>query len=101
MLWPFLRFSLPLTLFHNFDRFDNFVWYFVCLQVKVSKDDTIVLDGSGARDAIEERCNLLRESIGHTKSDYEKEKLQERLAKLHSGVAVIKVALRPLLCVMV
>lgn len=61
------------------------------LQVKVSKDDTIVLDGSGARDAIEERCNLLRESISSTKSDYEKEKLQERLAKLHSGVAVIKV----------
>lgn len=62
------------------------------MQVKVSKDDTIVLDGQGARDAIEERCNLLRESIDHTKSDYEKEKLQERLAKLHSGVAVIKVS---------
>lgn len=60
-------------------------------QVKVSKDDTIVLDGQGARDAIEDRCQLLRESINISKSDYEKEKLQERLAKLHSGVAVIKV----------
>ena len=50
-----------------------------------------MLDGQGARDGIEERCNLLRESIERTKSDYEKEKLQERLAKLHSGVAVIKV----------
>lgn len=57
----------------------------------MSKEDTIVLDGQGARDAIEERCQLLRESIERTKSDYEKEKLQERLAKLHSGVAVIKV----------
>lgn len=64
---------------------------YVELQVKVSKDDTIVLDGQGARGAIDERCQLLRDSIERTKSDYEKEKLQERLAKLHSGVAVIKV----------
>ncbi|CAN0349306.1 unnamed protein product, partial [Ectocarpus fasciculatus] len=60
-------------------------------QVKVSKDDSIILDGAGARDGIEERCSLLRESIARVKSDYEKEKLSERLAKLHSGVAVIKV----------
>lgn len=60
------------------------------VQVKVSKDDTIVLDGAGARDGIEERCSLLRENINSVKSDYEKEKLTERLAKLHSGVAVIK-----------
>lgn len=57
----------------------------------MSKDDTIVLDGAGARDGIEERCSLLRENINSVKSDYEKEKLAERLAKLHSGVAVIKV----------
>lgn len=66
--------------------------------MKVSKDDTIILDGQGARDAIEERCNLLRDSIDNTKSDYEREKLQERLAKLHSGVAVIKVAAVPQSC---
>ena len=59
--------------------------------MKISKDDTIVLDGQGPRSAIDERCQLLRDSIDRTKSDYEKEKLQERLAKLHSGVAVIKV----------
>lgn len=59
--------------------------------MKISKDDSIILDGQGARAAIEDRCQLLRESIERTKSDYEKEKLQERLAKLHSGVAVIKV----------
>lgn len=57
----------------------------------MSKDDSIILDGAGARDGIEERCSLLRESIARVKSDYEKEKLEERLAKLHSGVAVIKV----------
>lgn len=58
----------------------------------MSKDDTIILDGAGARDGIEERCSLLRENIASVKSDYEKEKLTERLAKLHSGVAVIKVS---------
>lgn len=62
-----------------------------CAQVKVSKDDTIVMDGAGARDGIEERCQLLRDNINSVKSDYEREKLTERLAKLHSGVAVIKV----------
>ncbi|CAN0058194.1 unnamed protein product, partial [Phaeothamnion confervicola] len=62
-----------------------------CKQVKISKDDTIILDGQGVRDAIEERCQLLRESVARTKSDYEREKLQERLAKLSGGVAVIKV----------
>ncbi len=60
-------------------------------QVKISKDDTIMLDGKGARAAIEERCELLRDSMARTKSDYETEKLQERLAKLSGGVAVIKV----------
>jgi hypothetical protein len=47
---------------------------------------------SVTRDAIEERCQLLRESISRTKSDYEAEKLAERLAKLSGGVAVIKVS---------
>lgn len=60
-------------------------------KVTITKDDTIMLDGAGARDAIEERCDLLRSSIEASTSDYESEKLQERLAKLGGGVAVIKV----------
>ena len=62
-----------------------------CAKVKVSKDDTILLDGSGAKKDIEERCELIKESIANSTSDYEKEKLQERLAKIAGGVAVIKV----------
>ena len=49
------------------------------------------MDGSGDKDAINERCDLIRSSIETTKSDYEREKLQERLAKLSGGVALIKV----------
>lgn len=60
-------------------------------KVKISKDDTIILDGSGSKSDIIERCDLIRESIERSTSDYEKEKLQERLAKLAGGVAVIKV----------
>lgn len=62
-----------------------------CAKIKVSKDDTIILDGEGDKAAITERCSLLRESIDRSTSDYEKEKLQERLAKIAGGVAVIKV----------
>lgn len=62
-----------------------------CSKVKVSKDDTIILDGAGSKEVIDERCALIRESIEQTTSDYEKEKLQERLAKIAGGVAVIKV----------
>merc|ERR1712157_671301 len=62
-----------------------------CKRLKVTKNDTVVLDGSGNRDDIQERCDLIRSSIDTTKSDYEREKLQERLAKLSGGVAVIKV----------
>lgn len=60
-------------------------------RVKISKNDTIVLDGAGEKSLIGERCELIRSGIDTTKSDYEKEKLQERLAKLAGGVAVIKV----------
>lgn len=60
-------------------------------KVKISKDDTIILDGAGDKSAIEERCELIRESADRSTSDYEKEKLQERLAKIAGGVAVIKV----------
>jgi len=63
----------------------------VCKKVTVSKDDTLILGGHGAVEEIEERCQLLRESIANTSSDYEKEKISERLAKISGGVAVIKV----------
>ncbi|XP_031278276.1 chaperonin CPN60-2, mitochondrial-like [Pistacia vera] len=62
-----------------------------CKKVTVSKDDTVVLDGSGDKKAIEERCEELRATIELSTSDYDKEKLQERLAKLSGGVAVLKV----------
>merc|ERR1719231_994575 len=60
-------------------------------KVTITKDDTIVLDGAGDKLAIEDRCELIRETVSRTNSEYEKEKLQERLAKLSGGVAVIKV----------
>uniref|UniRef100_A0A7S2WK37 Heat shock protein 60 n=1 Tax=Eucampia antarctica TaxID=49252 RepID=A0A7S2WK37_9STRA len=62
-----------------------------CKRLTVTKNDTVVLDGAGDNSAIEERCDFIRASIESTKSDYEREKLQERLAKLSGGVAVIKV----------
>lgn len=62
-----------------------------CKKLNVTKSDTVVLDGAGDKAAIDERCELIRASIETTKSDYEREKLQERLAKLSGGVAVIKV----------
>ena len=57
----------------------------------MTKDDTLVLDGVGEQSIIEDRCELIRGSIENTKSEYEREKLQERLAKLSGGVAIIKV----------
>jgi len=60
-------------------------------KLSVTKDDTIVLDGMGTKAEIDDRCTMLRESIATSTSDYEKEKMQERLAKLSGGVAVIKV----------
>merc|ERR1719424_2013083 len=62
-----------------------------CKKLTISKDDCIVLDGAGGKEAIDERCHLLRETIADTTSEYEKEKLQERLAKLSGGVAVLRV----------
>merc|ERR1711983_223167 len=53
-----------------------------CKKITVTKNDTVVLDGAGDTDTINERCELIKSSIENTKSDYEKEKLQERLAKL-------------------
>ncbi|KAF0755854.1 hypothetical protein AaE_004832 [Aphanomyces astaci] len=60
-------------------------------KVTITKDDTLILDGEGPKDAIAERVELLKDSIAGSTSDYEKEKLQERLAKLGGGIAVIKV----------
>nr|ABX76300.1 heat shock protein 60 [Ageratina adenophora] len=62
-----------------------------CKRVTISKDDTVILDGAGDKKAIEERCEQLRSSIELSTSDYDKDKLQERLAKLSGGVAVLKI----------
>ncbi|KAE8724181.1 Chaperonin CPN60-2 [Hibiscus syriacus] len=62
-----------------------------CKKVTVSKDDTIFLDGAGDKAAIEERCEQIRSSMELSTSDYDKDKLQERLAKLSGGVAVLKI----------
>nr|GMD90756.1 chaperonin CPN60-2, mitochondrial [Ipomoea batatas] len=62
-----------------------------CKKVTVSKDDTVVLDGAGEKTSIEERCEQIRSAIELSTSDYDKEKLQERLAKLSGGVAVLKI----------
>ncbi|XP_024357317.1 chaperonin CPN60-2, mitochondrial isoform X2 [Physcomitrium patens] len=60
-------------------------------KVTVSKDDTIILDGAGDKAIIEERLEQIRDSLGQTTSEYDKEKLEERLAKLSGGVAVLKI----------
>lgn len=60
-------------------------------KVTVSKDDTIVLDGGGDKKAIEERCEQIRAAIEASTTDYDKDKYQERLAKLSGGVAVLKI----------
>jgi chaperonin GroEL len=60
-------------------------------KVVITKDDTTLIEGGGQKSAIEARCSELRRQIEDTKSDYDREKLQERLAKLSGGVAVIRV----------
>lgn len=62
-----------------------------CKKVEIDKNNTVVLGGSGDKEGLKERCDLIRHSIETTKSDYEREKLQERLAKLSGGVAIIRV----------
>jgi len=59
--------------------------------VKISKDTTVIVDGVGAKEDIEGRVALIRNQVEDSTSDYDKEKMQERLAKLAGGVAVIKV----------
>ena len=60
-------------------------------KVTISKDDTVLLNGGGDRGALEERCDMIKQAIEASQSDYDREKLQERLAKLSGGVAVLKV----------
>lgn len=60
-------------------------------QVKVDKENTIIVEGEGNRQAVEDRISQIRKQIPATDSEYDREKLQERLAKLAGGVAVIKV----------
>ena len=60
-------------------------------KVTVSKDNTTIVNGAGAKENIKERCEQIKAQIAATKSDYDKEKLQERLAKLSGGVAVLYV----------
>jgi len=59
--------------------------------VKVTKDDTTIVDGSGTKESVEARCGQIKAQMETSTSDYDKEKLSERLAKLSGGVAVIKV----------
>jgi chaperonin GroEL len=60
-------------------------------QIKIQKENTIIVDGMGDKNAIKDRVSQIRKEIENTTSEFDKEKLQERLAKLAGGVAVIKV----------
>src|SRR6516162_5900409 len=60
-------------------------------RIRVEKENTTIIDGAGQKDDIQGRCTQLRQQIEETTSDYDREKLQERLAKLAGGVAVIRV----------
>ena len=62
-----------------------------CKRVKVDKENSTIISGAGKKSDIEARCTQIRQQADETTSDYDKEKLQERLAKLAGGVAVIKV----------
>ncbi len=64
-------------------------------QIKVTKENTTIVDGAGDKQAIANRVAEIRGAIERTTSDFDREKLQERLAKLAGGVAVIKLALQP------
>jgi len=60
-------------------------------RIVIDKDNTTIIDGAGKSSAVKERCELIRKQIEKSDSSYDKEKLQERVAKLSGGVAVIKV----------
>ena len=59
--------------------------------VKVAKENTVIVDGMGDKEAIANRVAQIRAQIEETKSDFDREKLQERLAKLAGGVAVVQI----------
>ena len=63
----------------------------VAKSIKIDRDSTVIVDGYGDSETIEERINQIRKEIENSESDYDKEKLQERLAKLAGGVAVLHV----------
>ena len=60
-------------------------------EVSITKDDTLFLKGKGDKEEIEKRCTQLREELELTTSEYEKEKINERVARLSDGVAILKV----------
>lgn len=60
-------------------------------EVVITKDDTLIMKGKGDEKTISERVETIKDQIADTTSDYEKEKLEERLAKMSDGVAVLKV----------
>ena len=60
-------------------------------EVTITKDDTLLLRGKGRKEEVAQRVEQIKDQMDLTTSEYEKEKLQERLAKLASGVAVLKV----------
>lgn len=60
-------------------------------EITITKDDTLILKGRGSKENVDRRSDQLRDQISETTSEYEKEKLQERLARLSSGVAVLKI----------
>ena len=62
-----------------------------CKRVTITKDNTTIIDGAGDKEDIKNRCKQIKQQIADSSSEYDKEKLQERLAKLSGGVAVIKV----------
>ena len=65
-------------------------------EVTITKDDTLFLKGKGEQEDVEKRCTQLREELELTTSEYEKEKINERLARLSDGVAILKVSLHNL-----
>ena len=60
-------------------------------RIVVTKDDTTIVEGAGSKKAVKDRCSQIRTQIENTTSDYDREKLEERLAKLSGGVAVVRV----------
>nr|CAI39019.1 hsp60, putative [Paramecium tetraurelia] len=62
-----------------------------CKSIIVTKDDTIIMDGIGSKESIAERCEIIKAQVTESNSEYDKDKLKERLAKLQGGVGVIKV----------